>query len=126
MHVAVFAARRPGFAGHVLPENRAQRHAANQECAHVAMRRANDVVLPQVDAASYRDGFLATTDVHATDDLALAIQFPLDPELQFSRQLHVEEHVEKRFLGWKSDRWYRVPGERVRVRRVHIHWDLQS
>src|SRR5262249_41630260 len=68
----------------------------------------------------------ATPDIHATDNLPLAIQFPLDSEFQLARKLHVIEHVEKRFLGWKSDRWYCVPCERVRVRRVQIHWDLQT
>src|SRR3989442_14649919 len=117
MHVAVLAASGSGFARHVLRENGAQRHATNQECSHVAMRRADDIILPQVDAASYRDGFLSAPHVHTTDDLALTIQFPLDPEFQLARQLHVMEHVEKCFLGWKSDRWYCVPCERVRIRR---------
>ena len=41
-----------------------------------------------------RNGFLAAPHVHATDNLSLSIELPLDPELQLARQLHVIKHVE--------------------------------
>src|SRR5262245_6139169 len=113
VHVAVFAPRRAGLSRHVLRENRTQRHAPNEKRAHVAMGRTDDVILPQINAAADGDGLLTATDIYAANDLALAVELPLNPEFQFPRQLHVIKHGEKSFLGWQSYRWYRVPRQRV-------------
>src|SRR5881396_451783 len=103
-----------------------QRHSTNEESSHVAMRWTNHVVLPQVDAATYRDRFLTAPDVYTTDNFSLTIEFPLDPELEFARELHVVQHIEKGLFWRKSDRRYGIPGERRRVRRIQLHWDLQN
>src|SRR5207244_9209881 len=34
-------------------------------------------------------------DVYTTDNFSLTIEFPLDPELEFARELHVIQHVEE-------------------------------
>ena len=126
VHVAFFAARGTGLTRHILRKDGAQRHSTNEESSHVAMRWTNHVVLPQVDAATYRDRFLTAPDVYTTDNFSLTIKFPLDPELEFARELHVIQHVEEGLFSRKSDRRYGIPGERLRVRRIHLHWDLQN
>src|SRR5262249_17113940 len=66
--VSFFAARGTGLARHILREDGAQRHSANEESSHIAVRWTNDVIPPQINAATHRDGFLATADVYAADD----------------------------------------------------------
>src|SRR3989442_258492 len=59
-------------------------------------------------------------------NVSLAIELPLDPELVFAPELHVIQHVEKGLLSRKSDRRSVISRERLRVRRSHLHWDLQN
>ena len=104
MHVSFFTASRTGFAGHILCKDSAQRHSANEESAHIAVRWTNDVVRPQINTATHRDGFLTAADVHSADDLSLPIELPLDPEFELARQLHVIQHVEQALVGRNIDR----------------------
>ena len=126
VHVSFFAARGTGLARHILGKDGAQRHSPNEESSHIAVRWANDVVRPQVNTATHCDCFLAATHVYPADDFPLPIEFPLDAELEFARQLHVIQHVEESFVSRNCDRWYGIPGECLRVRRIHLHWDLQN
>src|SRR6267142_243708 len=123
VHVAVFAARRTGFPSHVLRQNRPQRHAPNKESAHVSMRRTDHVVRPQINATTNGYSFLAASYINSTDDLALPVEFSLDPELELPSELHIIEEVEKRLIGRQPGGRNDLPSECLRIDVLHIHWD---
>ena len=119
VHVGVFALGRSGLLAHVLGEYGSQRHAANQECSHIPMRRTNDVVGPKVDAAADRDGLLAAADIDAADNLALPVELALDAVLQLADNLHVIEDFELRLS--RRERRALSHGECVRIHRFRVH-----
>ena len=54
---------------------------------------AHHVILPKVDTTANGDRFLTSADVDSANDLALPVQFSLDPKFQLPGEFHVVKHV---------------------------------
>ena len=67
------------------------RHAANQEQRHIAVRGKHDVVRPRMQRRAHGDGLLAASHIHASNNLALAVEFALNAVFHLAHHHHVIE-----------------------------------